>query len=189
MDQSQQLISLPDSPPPDFMADHIDHPENTPKGLQTEEIVRLKESGLSATKIAKYLKISKASVFYHLSKAGTHFGKPTSYFQENKDNILESIQEKIISLGFEDSKIKKACLRDTAIALGTIEDKIRLIRGMSTHNVGISGMINHLIEDRTSFRAALEGAASSRRNRVFDRLSPTDLDNPTDKAVGDNPTV
>jgi len=59
-----------------------------PKGIDTNEIVRLKQSGLSVEQITKQLDITVAAVYYHLRKGGVEL-KPG---QPAKTSIEEVVQ-------------------------------------------------------------------------------------------------
>jgi hypothetical protein len=159
------------------------------KGIDPMEVADLKAKGYSVTQISKYLNISRQNVWYHLKKVGKIYPTAGKFFCNKKADVFEGLQEKIVN-SIDNSKLKAMSAGTGITGLAILEDKIRLIRGQSTVNHGVSGQVLHLIGSPADFKQVLDSISVNRKAKVFES-SPTgsrtskqdnDTNRPTDKA-------
>lgn len=119
------------------------------KKIKIEDIIELRNKGLSFQQIADILKCSKANVHQRLQdyKDFEGFAKDTAL-------RYETLQYKIYN-AIDDGTIEKANLQSKVWALAVLEDKKRLIRNQTTAIIDIDHTIGS-IADLSSREKILE---------------------------------
>lgn len=105
------------------------------KGLTQDQIAKL--AGCSQQRISQLLRDVKTD-------------PQTIAFRDNKADILESLQGKIIN-NISDDDLKKASLQQKIISSSVLQDKIQQIRGVATSlsdnqiNILVNNVINNYV--------------------------------------------
>jgi|GEM_PF-3382772 len=102
-------------------------------GITLEEVVPLREKGLSYAQIGKLLGVSKQAVHQLFEKSDFDAGT-VERFRKSRGSILAEKQRKLLN-SIDDSEIKKMAPRDRILGFGILYDKERLETGRSTENV------------------------------------------------------
>lgn len=122
--------------------------KSTKKAISTEHIEKIHELALKQVTIkdiasATGLETSQVqevltSVFPHL--------KELKLFKDHKPDVFRSIQKKAAEFILQ--KIPVASLKDLTYLVAILEDKINLIEGKTTQNIGIGIRIEHLVSEK-----------------------------------------
>jgi len=110
--------------------------------------LRMKHN-MSYGQIGTQLGVSGESVRKALKKVGADHAPLRQAFQENKAEVLELLQLRIVK-SIDDEQIKKMAPRDKFVAIGILHDKIRLERNQSTSNHAL-GILTQAIREATKF--------------------------------------
>lgn len=156
------------------------------KGIDPQVVCDLKDKGYTFVQIAKILKISKYTAFYHYHRLKPE-RETTKFFVDNRAEVFQEVQKRLL-MSINEEDIKKTPVGSRVLAVAQLYDKERLETDQSTSNQA------HIIGVAPELRQALNKASrSSKRvfeppvcNKVGDKLP----DN-RDKAgiLGDNPIV
>jgi len=111
------------------------------KEVDLKDLIESYLLGLSYKQIAKKYSISPYSVKCRLEpiiKLLNKYNKEhINFYQNNKADLIDSIQLQIISEMADDEKIKEAPLRDLANAFEKLNQTVRLERNLSTSNIAM----------------------------------------------------
>lgn len=105
---------------------------DVPKALKLRVVHKL-----SYAEIAQRFGVSKQAVHDRLSKISNLLEDPelTGGYRENKSDILEAAQMRMVNEMLDPGKIEKASVNNLAYAAGQLDNMIRLERGQSTSNI------------------------------------------------------
>ena len=95
-----------------------------------KKMVSLSTRDLSYQEIGDAVGRDKSTVWRALKRYGIEKARTKRYVEDRAD-ILAGIQSNILA-GISEEKIKKASLKDSAIAAGILHDKERIERGQAT---------------------------------------------------------
>jgi hypothetical protein len=115
--------------------------DRTPKGINQEEVLRLRQKGLSTTQIGKIVDCSKTNVANILAKYEVEQEQVNNY-KDYRADILAGLQARIL-LSIDDADIKKAPMGLRVLAVSQLYDKERLERGLSTNNIDAHLMLRN----------------------------------------------
>lgn len=133
------------------------------KNITFDQIRYIKTTNpdLSAREGGLILGCSEANIKQHCRRNGTTWAgiiKEIENYKNNRADVLAGLQDKLLR-SVTDETIKKANIRDLAIAYGTFYDKERLERGQSTQNHVVAQLFSMM--GRTS--SALIGVTKARQ--------------------------
>lgn len=114
-------------------------PDTTPKGLNPVEILELHEKGLTKSQIAKVKGCSVSAVKYHLRDIHTKFCGLDKFKAVQSDLLRMLVKDMVFSL--TTGKVKEMGGRDLVVSIGILIDKIRLLEGETTQNIGFKGIM------------------------------------------------
>lgn len=98
---------------------------------------------LTTRQIGRLTDTSHGAVVIALQKFGIT-REAVEEFKSNRADIFAGLQRRVLA-SFTDEEIKNASVRDKTILMGTLYDKERLERGLSTQNTAVL-MANAVIE-------------------------------------------
>jgi predicted DNA-binding protein YlxM (UPF0122 family) len=111
------------------------------KEVDFKDLIESYLLGLSYKQISKKYNISPQSVKKRLEpiiKLLNKYNKEhINFYQNNKADLIESIQLQIIAEMADDKKIKNAPLRDLANAFEKLNQTVRLEKNLSTANIAM----------------------------------------------------
>jgi predicted DNA-binding protein YlxM (UPF0122 family) len=111
------------------------------KEVDFKDLIESYLLGLSYKQISKKYNISPQSVKKRLEpiiKLLNKYNKEhINFYQNNKTDLIESIQLQIIAEMADDKKIKNAPLRDLANAFEKLNQTVRLEKNLSTANIAM----------------------------------------------------
>lgn len=110
-------------------------PAKKPKNTPIKKILNQLALGATQAQVAKSVNVSKPAITQILKRYGIERNLLES-FKENRADIFAGIQE-TVAASLTDADIKKASVRDRTILMGTLYDKERLERGLSTQNSAV----------------------------------------------------
>lgn len=113
--------------------------------IDIHKAYELRCRGFSYKEIAAQMGKSRSGVIRALKRFGCHHAKDSNVFKENKANVLEGLQWRLVS-SVTDEEILRMNTRDKFIAIGILHDKIRLERNQSTQNHAV-GVLTQSIRD------------------------------------------
>jgi len=129
------MKQLPPSPPDDMDAEAAQIAPRGRKrdGITLDDVVPLREKGLSFAQIGRLLGVSKQAVHQVFDKHGFDAGT-VERFRANRGAILADLQRRLLK-SMTDAEVKRMAPRDRVVALGICFDKERLETGQSTFNL------------------------------------------------------
>ena len=127
------MKQLPPHPP-----DEVDTEGTPPRGrkreaISLEEIIPLRNKGLSLSQIGRLLGVSKQAVHQVFERHGFDTGT-VERFRKDRGAIFADLQRRLLK-SMTDEEIKKMAPRDRVVALGICFDKERLEVGQSSFNL------------------------------------------------------
>jgi hypothetical protein len=129
------------------------------KNINPDIVKALHEKGYSYTQIAKALKISKNTVFYHMNNI-RESQELDSHFVKNRDKYFQNVQRRLLC-SINDEDIKKAPLGSRVLAVAQLYDKERLETDQSSANIA------HQVSIAPELRSAL-GMVSGKMDKVIE---------------------
>jgi transposase len=105
------------------------------KNIDPTIVKTLYEQGYSYTQIAKALKISKNTVFYHMNNMRED-REINRFFVKNRTEILQNTQRRLLN-SINDEDIKKTPVGSRVLAFAQLYDKERLETDQSTSNQAV----------------------------------------------------
>jgi hypothetical protein len=140
-DQVASSVNPLNIPIPQFPTNH--------KNISLDQIISLREKGLSTGQIGKILGCSKTTVIYHLRYNG--YDKDiVKTFKNNRSDLFAWMQERFVS-SISDEDIKKTPVGSRVLAVAQLYDKERLETGQSSSNLAVNLGLD------TSSRRAIHG--------------------------------
>ena len=128
--------------------------------FSTQDAIKLKLNGESYAQIGAKFGASKQAVQKRISKLIQGMdGDTISQYDKNRDAILSHAQGLLMNHMVNPSTIEKASLNNAAYAWNTLSTHQRLLRGESTANHSIRGIVDHhqkTLEDLQGELAKLE---------------------------------
>lgn len=145
---------------------------STPNKLKPQQVLDLLQANpnLTTRQLGKLTDTDHSAIVKCFQRYGISQEHLAAY-KTNRADVLAGLQE-ITAASLTEDDIKKASVRDRTILLGTLYDKERLERGLSTSNAAIV------------YASALEGAFAKSLDIVVDN-SPTPANNTLDVEVAD----
>lgn len=126
--------------------------------IDLEKALDLRIKGVPVSDIAKLFKVTETQVYRRLKRYKTDPANVVD-FRKSKAKKMEFIQAEILaSITPED--IKKTPFIQRVTSFGILEDKIRLIRGESTSNVNLQGVLANATGDLDRIRERIQGLLS-----------------------------
>lgn len=109
--------------------------------IDMSKLIELRIKGLSGVDIGKHFNCTPQAVYQALDRYKTDPAHLKS-FKDNKADVYEFIQGEVIN-SVTPECINKTPFTSRIVALGILEDKIRLIRGQSTGNISVKSTVEH----------------------------------------------
>ena len=105
------------------------------KNIDPNIIKTLYQQGYSYTQIAKALKISKNTVYYHMCNIRDS-KEIDRFFEENRSHVFRDVQRRLLT-SIDDDEIKKTPVGSRVLAVAQLYDKERLETNQSTENTAL----------------------------------------------------
>ncbi len=132
--------------------------DSTLPALDTATALRHRLEGMTYVQIGERYGITKQSVHARIVRVFKHLedklnGERVKTYEDNRDKILTVAKSIIVDEIVNPDKIAKSSVNNLAYAYDKLDHAQRLVRGQSTDNVGINGVINDLSKRRDELLA------------------------------------
>jgi hypothetical protein len=155
------------------------------KNIDPTIVSTLYQQGYSSTQICKALKISKATVFYHLNNIRED-KEINRFFVKNRAEVLQNTQRRLLT-SISDEEIKKTPVGSRILGFAQLYDKERLENNQSTHNSAhIIGIDPVLRQGLSGLSGILDAAVGADAGQVRDSDSNLGTQSLQDQDRDDN---
>jgi len=129
-------------------------PNGIERRIDLVQLYKLRVSnGLSYRELAEHFGIAKSSVHAALQRLNRFVSDPQQVraFEEVEPTVLTAAKQRLLASLLDEEAIQKASLNNRAFAFSQVANHERLVKGESTHNIGL---ITKLVQesDETLFK-------------------------------------
>lgn len=146
------------------LTEHLEQtPHRADATFTTSEALKLRFRGFSFQEIANQFGVNKQTVYQRLRRIIPDADRLPGYeaYKANQADFLDLKAYQTLQLTVTDTKLKQLDAYRGALTTAILTDKARLIRGESTQNLSVRGVVEHYQRDLEAATVALQQLMTS----------------------------